>query len=232
MRQLLAILAFILLMPVTTQAQEVRVVIPVDWKEVKKVAESDPQRIKDLVARLSADKIDTTMTWKERILAYYGQSYLTPNTEIKDGISLDQLMKIGNYEECLAKSKELLKTNPVSLKALSSAAFSISRMSKDSTRHYNVSMEDGQVYFNRMFRIFNTIATTGNGSEDKPFYVTAVSDEYVFMRYYLELWEISQQSYTGKLDIIELKETSKYYNQKKICFEVSRVTEIEMGLFQ
>ena len=41
MRQTIVFL-FFLLMPLTIQAQEEREIIPVDWKEVKKVAEQDP----------------------------------------------------------------------------------------------------------------------------------------------------------------------------------------------
>lgn len=216
----------------TTHAQIVRQIKPVDWKEVKKVADNDPQRIRDLVARLSADKIDTTMTWNERVLAYYGQSYLTPNTEMTDCLDQDNLMREGKYEECLAKAKETLKKNPVSLKSLSNAAFAITRMLKDSTNHYDVSKEEGQIYFNRMSRIFNTIASTGAGTEKLPFAVTAVSDEYLFMRYYLNIWEIERQSFTGKYDVFELKETSQYYTDKKMYFDISRIMEIERSMFE
>ncbi|MBR5653435.1 MAG: DUF4919 domain-containing protein [Prevotella sp.] len=219
------------MLALTTHAQIVRQIQPVDWKEVKKVADEDPQRIRDLVARMSADKIDTTMTWNERILAYYGQSYLTPNTEMSEGVDQDKLMKEGKYEECLALSKETLKKNPVSLKALSNAVFAITRMLKDSTNHYDVTVEEGQIFFNRMSRIFNTIAITGVGTEKLPFSVTSVSDEYLFMRYYLDIWEIERQSFTGKFDVFDLKETSQYYNEKKIYFDITRVMEIEKTLF-
>ena len=216
----------------TTHAQIVRQINPVDWKEVKKVADNDPQRIRDLVARMSADKIDTTMTWNERVLAYYGQSYLTPNIELIDGIDQDNLLREGKYEECLAKAKETLKKNPVSLKSLSNAVLAITRMLKDSTNHYDVSVEEGQIYFNRMSRIFNTIASTGAGTEKLPFAVTAVSDEYLFMRYYLDIWEIERQSYTGKYDVFELKKTSQYYTEKTLYFDISRIVEIERSMFE
>lgn len=214
------------------QAQKEREIIPVDWKEVRKVAESDPQRIKDLVVRLSADRIDTTMTWNERILAYYGQSYLTPMTELTEGMDLDKLFSENKYEQCLTEAKEVLKKNPVSLKALWSAAFSISRLLKDSTSHHDVTLEEGQLYFNRMSRIFNTIAVTGDGTKERPFYVTAVSDEYQFMRYYLDLWEIKMQTLSGNCDVIELEKTSKYYSRPQLYFEITRVLEIERSMFE
>ncbi|MBO4850488.1 MAG: DUF4919 domain-containing protein [Prevotella sp.] len=232
MRHILVLLVFYLFLPFSTFGQEEREVIPVNWKEVKEVAEKDPQRIKDLVARLSANVIDTTMTWNERILAYYGQSFLTPYTELGEGRELDKLLNEGKYEECLVGAKEQLKKNPVSLKALRNAVFSITLMARDSTKHYDVSLDEGKVYFNRMNRIFNTIAITGEGTKEKPFYVTAVSDEYLFMNYYLEIWETGSQYLSENFDVFELKETSEYYSRPKIYFEITRVLEIEVSLFQ
>ncbi|MBR6981026.1 MAG: DUF4919 domain-containing protein [Prevotella sp.] len=232
MRQISLLLVILFYLPLSTFAQGEREIIPVNWKEVKEVAEKDPQRIKSLVARLSANEIDTTMTWNERILAYYGQSYLTPNTEMGEGRELDKLLKERKYEECLSGAKELLKKNPVSLKALRNAVFSITLMLRDSTNHHDVSREEGQVYFNRMSRIFNTIAITGDGTQEKPFYVTAVSDEYFFMNLYLDIQETGNQYLSGTFDVFDLKETSKYYSRPKIYFEITRVLEIEAGLFQ
>ncbi len=220
-----------LLLPFTMWAQKEREIIPVNWKEIKEVADKAPQRIKDLVARMSASKIDTTLTWNERILAYYGQSYLTPFTEFEEALDLDKLMNEKKYEQCLAGAKDLLKKNPMSLKGLYHAAFSISNILKNSKGPSKVTLDEGQVYYNRMQRILNTIAKTGDGTKEKPFYVTGVSDEYMFMRYYLDIWSIEKQSLVETFDVIDLKETSKYYSRKQICFEITRVLEIEMGLF-
>ena len=233
MRQLLSIFIFFLMMPLTANAQEKdRIIIPVNWKEVKEVTDKDPESIRDLVARMSASKLDTTLTWNERILAYYGQSYLTPYTESNDGRDLDALMNEGKYEECLAGAKELLKKNPVSLKALFNAAFAIAYILKDSTIQHTVSREEGQNYYYRMQRIFNTIAITGDGTEEQPFYVTAVSDEYLFMHYYLEIWEFERQFLTNHCDGFDLKESSDYYSRPQLFFEITRVLEIEHDLFQ
>jgi len=55
--------------------------LSIDWGSIKNEATTDPQHIKDLVARLSAEKLDTTLTYAERALAFYGQSYLTRDKE-------------------------------------------------------------------------------------------------------------------------------------------------------
>lgn len=225
----LSIIAALLFLPVTTQAQ--RECIPVDWQKVKEVAESEPQRINDLVARMSASQIDTTMTWDERILAYYGQSFLTPFSGLSEGKDLNDLMKEGKYEECLAGAKEQLKKNPVNLDALFKAGSAISMMVEDSTKQYNVTPDDAHDYFMRMFMILATIDHTGDGTEERPFSVTAVSDEYMFMRLYLDIWKIESQFLTNKqCDGFNLKETNEKYSRKQIFFDVSRVMEIERQL--
>ena len=232
MRQLVFLFSFIFLLPITSQAQKQREIIPVNWNEVRKVADKDPQQIKNLVAKLSSKETDNTMTLNERILAYYGQTFLTPNTEINEGIDLDKLLNEKKYEECLAGAKELLKKNPVSLKALSNATFAITLMLRDSTKHYNVTREEGRLYFSRMDRIFDIIAATGDGTEKHPFYVTAVSDEYLFLRYYLNIWQIGKQYIAGSCDVLELKETSEYYKNPQIYYEITRVLEMEKDLFK
>lgn len=231
MRQLLAFIFFLFICG-PLHAQDERVIIPVDWEEMQKVADNDPQRIKDLVSRLSANEIDTMMTWNERKLAYFGQSYITPMTELVEGRDLDKLFNEKKYEECLKGAKKLLKKNPVSLKALSNAAFSIASMVKDSANYVNVSIDEGQAYYNRMMMILNTIATTGDGTKENPFYVTAVSDEYLFLHYYLDIWKIESQALVGHCDLLELKKKSDYYDRPQIYFEITRVLEIESGLLK
>ena len=229
MKHLLLIIAAFLFLPVTTQAQYE--CIPVDWKAVKKVADTDPQRINDLVARMSASQIDTTMTWDERILAYYGQSFLTPFPGLTESKDLNDLMKEGKYEECLAGAKEQLKKNPVNLDALFKAGSAISMMVEDSTKQYNVTIDDAHEYFMRMYLILATIDHTGDGTEERPFSVTAVSDEYMFMRLYLDIWQIESQFLTNKqCDGFNLKETNENYSRKQIFFDISRVMEIERQL--
>ena len=233
MRQILVLFVFFLSLPFSLYAQEENETISVDWKEVKEVAEKDPQRIRDLVARMASSEVDTTMTWKERILAYYGQSFLKPNLEFTEGRNLDDLFEEGKFEECLVGAKEQLKKNPLSLEALSNAALTISMMLEDSTHHYDVTFDEGKEYFSRMFMILATIANTGDGTKERPFSVTTVSDEYMFMHYYFNIWEFESQFLTSnKCDGFNLKEPNENYSRKQIFFDVSRVLEIEREMFR
>jgi len=104
-------------------------------------------------------------------------------------------------------------------------------MSKDPLKWPDVTEQDAKHYFNLTFRIYNTIAMTGDGSAEHPFCVTKVSDEYNFMRVYLNLWKYSSQALIGNCDVFTLEESSEYYLQPKIYFDVTRVLEIEMMRF-
>ena len=73
-------LIFVLFIATNIVAQE-REIIPVNWEQIRKEVDKNPQKVKDLVARLSAVNLDTTLTYQDRILAFYGQSFLTKDKE-------------------------------------------------------------------------------------------------------------------------------------------------------
>ena len=222
---------FVLFISMNIVAQE-RELHPVNWKLIRKEVKDNPQHVKDLVMRLSAAKLDTTLTYQDRILAFYGQSFLSNDEEDAMRVNMDKQKEQGLLEECLATAKKMLDINPLNLKALNTAGHVLYAMAKDSMRYSDVTIEDAKPYFMREMRIYNTIAMTGDGSEDYPFYVTKVSDEYCFMRHYLELWEYKSQTATARCDVFDLAESSKYYSQPKIYFEITRVYELERMMFQ
>ena len=224
-------LIFLLLISTNIIAQE-REILPVNWKQIKEDVNKDPQKVKDLVARLSATSLDTTLTYQDRILAFYGQSFLTNDEEEKLKIKMYDQKDKGHITESLETAKKILEINPLNLEALNHAGQILYAMANDSTANNGITKEDAKQYFNRAMRIFNTIAMTGDGSDKHPFYVTKVSDEYRFMRFYLDLWEYQMQAATSCCDIITLKKNSKYYNQPKIYFEITRVYELERMQFQ
>ena len=86
-------------------------------------------------------------------------------------------------------------------------------------------------------RLYNTIASTGRGTAEEPFFVTSVPDEYSFINYYLDIWKIKGQSLVnvGKnkvpCDIIHLNEKSEYWEKPDIYFETSRVFQLERQAF-
>ncbi len=197
-----------------------RELFPIKWSEIETTTSTNPNYVKSLVERLSLPTIDKNLTWDERRLAFYGQSILTEGKEDNKVNEAISSYNSNEYEKALELAKQALTINALSLPALRIAENSILNLIKAGNTKYQKS--DAEVFCNRAFRIYNTIATTGNGSQEYPFFVTKVSDEYEFMRYYLELWEYSGQRLVGVCDVFELKETSKYFSEKKIWFDTSR----------
>lgn len=224
----LRVAAILLLLCVMTvlSAQE-RELMPVDWTKVRHEVENRPDYVKGLVQRLAADTLDKSLSPADRILAFYGQSFLTNDKEEPMRSTLYQQQNEGLLEECVATAKEMLAINPLNLDALITAGEVLYNMAEDSTGRYRVTVDEARPYLNRAMRLMNTIALTGDGSADHPFYVTKVSDEYCFMRYYLDLWKYDSQYATSCCDVFELNEVSEYYIRPTISFEITRVYELE-----
>lgn len=206
-----------------------REVFPVSWDSVTVIVNHNPDSVASLVKRMSATTLDTSLTYEERRLAFYGQSLLTKDEEDIHSSDLSKLFKAAKYEESLSKAEEMLAINPLCLEALVSAEYSVLKMVKAGSNKWK--MDDAAVYYNRAMRIYNTIATTGDGSAEHPFYVTKVADEYNFMRYYLDLWAYASQALVGMCDKFTLKEGSQYYDDSTIYFEASRPIQKLQAIF-
>ena len=203
-------------------AQQKKEFIPVDWEFIKKEATENPERIKELVARFSAKRIEKPLTDMEKILAFYGQSCLTNDSDTDPQVfEMYELRKAGKQEECLALTRKMLEINPLNLDALTTASNILFSLAKDST-----SLNEANDYLLRSRFIFWTMLLTGDGSAEHPFYVTKISDEYNFMRHYLNIWKIKMQEYDGKCDIITLDGSSFRYDRPQIYFDVTRVREV------
>lgn len=202
-----------------------REIIPVDWDGLKALVKKDPDHVKELIKTLSAPTIDKDFPYRDRIIAFYGQSLLTEDSEEYLVEEMEDLRAEGKWSEVLSKAEAILKINPLNIDALYEAAISINKLRGEgnTTRTH----EEGQIYYNRMMRLFNVIAYTGYGNRKYPFYVTKVSDEYNFLRHYLNIWEYSGQSLVDNCDLIKLNESSEYYSSPEIYFEASRPLEIE-----
>ena len=197
-----------------------RELFPIKWNEIENAVAANPNQVKSLVERLALPTLDKTLTWDERRLAFYGQSILIKDKEDGKVREATSAYNAGQYEKSLSIAKEALTINALSLSALRIAENSILYLIEAGNAEYQKS--DAEVFYNRAFRIYNTIATTGDGSSEHPFFVTKVSDEYDFMRYYLELWDYSGQSLVGTCDVFDLEKTSKYYSEKRVWFDSSR----------
>ncbi len=216
------ILISLLLSCVAAFAQ--RDIIAMDWSAIKEIVKEDPDEVKDLVVRLSAPQLDTTLTYEDRIIAFYGQSLLSNDREAALVVEVSKLFSKADYKNALVKAREALAINPLNIRALERAGMCIAELIESGDTSY--SKDEAKQFFSRAMRLYNTIAMTGLGNEEYPFCVTSVDDEYEFMRNYLELYEYEEQALVGICDVFTLKETSEYYSEKKIYFDATRPLEM------
>lgn len=209
-------------------AQE-RTFMPIDWQKIEKMVTTMPDSVKSLTARLTAPQLDKTLTMEERQMAVYGQSFLSEGSEQSLADDAWDFYGKDQYADAVASAKKALDINPFNTSALIAAAYAIHDLIESGDTTYQES--ECQLYYNRSMRVFNTIATTGDGSLEHPFYVSSVAEEYSFMRYYLNLWKYSSQNLVGQCDVFTLDEGSEYYSDKTISFEASRVLQLEMKMF-
>ena len=201
-----------------------REIISMDWGVVKEIVKEDPDDVRELVSRLSAPTLDTTLTYNDRIIAFYGQSLISNGREDALVDDMSKLFSQEDYANALIKAREALAVNPLNLQALDRAGMCIALLIESGDTSY--SKDEAKQFFNRAMRIYNTIAMTGRGDEEYPFCVTSVADEYEFMRNYLELYGYESHAVVGICDVFALKETSEYYSGKKIYFDATRPLEM------
>ena len=195
-------------------------IIPVDWNSIKEIVSEKPDEVKALVDRLCQPALDTTLTYNDRVIAFFGQAVLSDDKEQALANEVVTLFNKEEYAAALGKAKEALAINPLNIRVLDRAGRCILYMIDGGDESYKE--DDAILYFNRAMRLFNTIAITGFGDEEYPFCVTTVADEYEFMQNYLDLYEYESQSLIGHCDVFKLKETSKYYPEKEIWFDATR----------
>lgn len=215
MKKTLLLLFFSILFFAAFAQSEIK---PINWSAVERLAENQPDSIRALVDRLVA--VDRTLTGDEKRLAVYGQSILTKDRDENMAAQAEEAYEAGKYKEAYRLAKNALNMNALSLTALRIAEWSIMKQLEAGSPNFFES--DAEAFRKRANSIYSTIETTGDGTQKMPFFVTKVSDEYNFMRYYLELQEFAGQNLVGNCDVIDLAQISQYYTKKKIWFEASR----------
>ena len=126
MRKKLFIFLLILL-PVIVQAQDERKITPVNWNQIEKVAKEHPDSIKALVARLTRPELDTTLTMSQRVLALYGQTYISRGGEALDVMHMNDSLQAGSFA-AIGLADKALARNPLNVEALTGKAAVLFKM--------------------------------------------------------------------------------------------------------
>lgn len=213
---------------VSMYAQEMETfMIDVDWNEIKTLAQEDPGFVGRVCDRI--DIQDTTLSYTEIARAYLAQSFLTADKEDNIVRTMKKAADEGEFEKSLSLSREALEINPVNIDALFYAAISIAELlDKGDTSQ---SVDEAQKFYDRMMTILVGIVYTGDGSEEHPFVVTKISDEYALMRLALDLYDYDSQSLVGHCDMFDLAATSDVFQADEIWFDATRILELENIMF-
>ena len=212
-------------------AQTERPITPVDWDYIRTEVEHNPQRVKALVERMALLRMDSTMTSQDRILAFFGQSYISCGEEMNVCRDMKDSLRCRNMEVVSELADSILKVNPLSLDALiGKLSYYLDLANNHPDRSWSVE-EDVKKTLLRTELILNTIAMTGDGSKIHPFAVTCVADEYNFIRYYLQISNIKGQAFLGDADRISLGESNEFYKEKNVYFDITRCLELEQKGF-
>lgn len=206
--------------------------VTIDLNEIKTTVAEHPEKIKKLIARTST--LDSTLSNKDRMTAYCGQSYISNDGEVLDEMDIDKYLHEGAMGMALTTAKNILKRNPLNIKALHTAGNTMFKIYKDSiTTSKNGKLYKDSIsnYFSRLGALLWAIKSTGDGSQAHPFLVTKIDDEYMVMHLLLNLKDFGTQTQTDHFDVFSLKTKSSHYDKPYIYFDITRVLEIKRLLF-
>lgn len=235
MRKLILLL-IVLIGAVSAHAQNAGGMVKVDWKEIKALVSENPDSISLLVKRMTSLDDIASLTMEEAALAFYGQSVLSDGNEEPLIMRLYLERAKNTPEKVRAIVEEALELNPLNLEA---NMMKLKMMTNDVNVFGGDKSKERQslLYNGIVAKILNVIASTGDGTEQKPFYVTRINDEYVLMEYYLGLDRKKRisQSLVHKgdhsYDCFDLREKSEKYDRLQIYFEINRALETEKKAF-
>ena len=200
----------------------------ITWEEVKAMAENHPDSLKTLINRLALG--DTTMRTKEILVAYMGNSYfgVSPFGESRD--ARDALNK-DDIDSAMVLIEKAIERNPLSLS--NNHYYIVCAFAKNPQMNDDAVDADVILAAVRFNMLLSAIYYSGDGSQQFPFKVTCVDDEYTFMRAGLDLPHPTNQSLTNDgHDMFKLpSHTSTLYSGQEIHFDATRILQLEQEMF-
>lgn len=203
--------------------------IPVKWSSIQGWVNNNPAHVRELVNRLGKQSVDSGLTMKDKVLAFYGQSYLNHSGEDYFVFMMKDSLRNNINGAAMRIANDVLKINCLNIDALSAKievykrqASDTASASKDLPSNWEQSATE-----NRRLRLFKVIAATGNGTIKYPYAVTKLSDEYNFVRDYLGIDDITSHEIEGNYDVLHLGKQSGYYKRSVIFFDATRIYDLE-----
>lgn len=203
----------------------------ITWSEISALVENNPDSIKSLIDRAALG--DTTLRTKELLVAYMGKSFFgaSPFSESRDARSALNEEKI---DSAMVLIEQAIKRNPLSLS--NNYYYVVCALTKSpQISDYQAMQQDEnlKLAFTRFNLLLSAIYYSGNGTQEYPYKVTCVDDEYTFMSQGLDLPRPTNQSLTKDgHDMFKLpSHSSTLYSGEEIHFDATRILELEQNLF-
>ena len=203
----------------------------ITWSEISALVENNPDSIKSLIDRTALG--DTTLRTKELLVAYMGKSFFgaSPFSESRDAISALNEDKI---DSAMVLIEQAIKRNPLSLS--NNYYYVVCALAQNpQISDYQAMQQDENLKLavTRFNQLLKAIYYSGNGSQEYPYKVTCVDDEYTFMSQGLDLPRPTNQSLTKDgHDMFKLPaHSSTLYTGQEIHFDATRILQLEQNLF-
>ena len=203
----------------------------ITWSEISALVENNPDSIKSLIDRTALG--DTTLRTKELLVAYMGKSFFgaSPFSESRDARSALNEEKI---DSAMVLIEQAIKRNPLSLS--NNYYYVVCALTQNpQISDYQAMQQDENLKLAvaRFNLLLEAIYYSGNGSQEYPYKVTCVDDEYTFMSQGLDLPRPTNQSLTkdGHDMFILPAHSSTLYTGQEIHFDATRILQLEQNLF-
>lgn len=203
----------------------------ITWSEISALVENNPDSIKSLIDRAVLG--DTTLRTKELLVAYMGKSFFgaSPFSESRDARSALNEEKI---DSAMVLIEQAIKRNPLSLS--NNYYYVVCALAQNpQISDYQAMQQDENLKLavTRFNQLLKAIYYSGNGSQEYPYKVTCVDDEYTFMSQGLDLPRPTNQSLTKDgHDMFKLPaHSSTLYTGQEIHFDATRILQLEQNLF-
>ena len=203
----------------------------ITWSEISALVENNPDSIKSLIDRAVLG--DTTLRTKELLVAYMGKSFFgaSPFSESRDARSALNEEKI---DSAMVLIEQAIKRNPLSLS--NNYYYVVCALTQNpQISDYQAMQQDENLKLavTRFNQLLKAIYYSGNGSQEYPYKVTCVDDEYTFMSQGLDLPRPTNQSLTKDgHDMFKLPaHSSTLYTGQEIHFDATRILQLEQNLF-
>ncbi len=203
----------------------------ITWSEISALVENNPDSIKSLIDRTALG--DTTLRTKELLVAYMGKSFFgaSPFSESRDARSALNEEKI---DSAMVLIEQAIKRNPLSLS--NNYYYVVCALTQNpQISDYQAMQQDENLKLAvaRFNLLLEAIYYSGNGSQEYPYKVTCVDDEYTFMSQGLDLPRPTSQSLTKDgHDMFKLPaHSSTLYTGQEIHFDATRILQLEQNLF-